>query len=188
MDENEAIKKNEARSVATAFMNADTCIFKGIASPRKESFHYRADLGRCCHESRCAGCWLAFLWWVTLDYTRTTHRFRNSPVQSQLLNSLCAARKSCFHVCFMFLTASPKLWNVNLWNSMELLGEVPKCALLHSVLKPLFCLRARSQAVLHTLWAPPSAQSVSGKWITHAISLFCLSKVWKSHTCCNYGA
>lgn len=175
-----------ARSVVTVFMNADTGMFQGITCSKKESFHYRADPWGAAMKAD-AGCWLASLWWVALDYTRTTHRFRNSPAQSQLLNSLCAARKSCFHMCFMILTTSPKLWNVNLCYIIELICEVPKCTFLHSVLKPLFCLRARSQAVVHTLWVSPSVQSVSGKWITYAISIFCLS-VWKSHICCNYGA
>lgn len=47
------MNKNEARSVTTVFMNADTRMFKGIVSSKKESFHYRADFVRCCHESRC---------------------------------------------------------------------------------------------------------------------------------------
>lgn len=42
-----------ARSVVTVFMNADTGMFKVIACTRNESFHYRADFVRCCHESKC---------------------------------------------------------------------------------------------------------------------------------------
>lgn len=175
-----------AWSVVTIFMTADTGMFKGIWIPRMRVFIIEQILcGAAVKANVCS--WWASLWWVTLDWTGTTHGFRNVPVQSQLLNCLCAARKSCFHMCFMFLTTSPKLWNVNLCNIIEFIGEVSNCALLHSVLKPPFCLGARSPTVVHTLWVSPSIQSVSGQWITYAISVFCLS-VWNSHICCNRGA
>lgn len=174
-----------APSVVTVFMKGNTGMFKGIVSSKNGSFHYRGDFLGAAMKANVY-CWLASPWCVTLDYTRTTHRFRNLPVQSQLLNSLCAARKSCFHMFFMFLSTSPKFWNVNLYNIIEFIGEVPKCTLLHSMLKPLFCLRARSQTVVHTLWVSPSIPSVSGKWIPYAISIFCLS-VGNSHLCYSYG-
>lgn len=41
-------------AVVTVSMNpSGTVMFKGIVNSKNESFHYRADFMRCCHESKC---------------------------------------------------------------------------------------------------------------------------------------
>lgn len=130
-------------------------------------------------------CWLASLWWVALDYTWTTHRCRNSPVQSQLLNCLWAARKPCFHMCWQQALSSGMLTPVVSWSYLVRFPSAlccTQCSNHSSAWGPGVQQWCTHYGFLHQ----PEVSVANG--LLYAISIFCLSKVWKSHICYNYGA